>query len=258
MPFRTISTVAFLLIATAPTTPLLAGTTALTVANPGFESPSYPQCGFSAAQNWSATSSGGAWHPGSQQQCGFYFGGPPAEGSQIGFINGPGAFLHQTLASTLAPSTKYQLLVEVGRRADGYDFDGYRIELRAGGIVLAEDPGVLDPAPGTWATSSICAEIGVSHAALGLPLEIRLYSTAGIQANFDDVRLFASAPDGRCETLSGLPADLDGDGDVDGGDLGLLLGAWGACPACDLCTADLNGDCVVDGADLGILLGSWG
>ena len=24
-------------------------------------------------------------------------------------------------------------------------------------------------------------------------------------------------------------ADLDGDGDVDGADLGLLLGAWGAC-----------------------------
>ena len=50
--------------------------------------------------------------------------------------------------------------------------------------------------------------------------------------------------------------DLNGDGVVDGADLGLLLGAWGACAAS--CEADLNGDGVVDGADLGLLLGAWG
>ena len=48
--------------------------------------------------------------------------------------------------------------------------------------------------------------------------------------------------------------DLNGDGQVDGVDLGLLLGAWGtANPA-----ADLNGSGNVDGVDLGLLLGSWG
>lgn len=54
--------------------------------------------------------------------------------------------------------------------------------------------------------------------------------------------------------LAALPSgDLNGDGVVDGADLGLLLGAWdGADPI-----ADLNGDGVVDGADLGLLLGSW-
>ncbi|HMN96893.1 MAG TPA: right-handed parallel beta-helix repeat-containing protein [Phycisphaerales bacterium] len=46
--------------------------------------------------------------------------------------------------------------------------------------------------------------------------------------------------------------DLDGDGAVDGADLGLLLGAWGTA------AADLDGDGVVDGADLGLLLGAWG
>jgi hypothetical protein len=48
--------------------------------------------------------------------------------------------------------------------------------------------------------------------------------------------------------------DLNGDGSVDGIDLGILLGSWGG-PAGP---ADLNGDGSVDGVDLGILLGNWG
>jgi len=51
-----------------------------------------------------------------------------------------------------------------------------------------------------------------------------------------------------------LLGDLDGDAQVNGADLGLLLGAWGTCSACD---ADLDADGQVDGTDLGILLGSW-
>lgn len=49
--------------------------------------------------------------------------------------------------------------------------------------------------------------------------------------------------------------DLNGDGSVDGADLGLLLGNWG-CTGLD-CDGDLNGDNVVDGADLGLMLGDW-
>lgn len=51
-----------------------------------------------------------------------------------------------------------------------------------------------------------------------------------------------------------IPGDLNGDGVVDGADLGGLLGSWGLCAGCP---ADLNGDGVVDGADLGILLSNW-
>ena len=50
------------------------------------------------------------------------------------------------------------------------------------------------------------------------------------------------------------PGDLNGDGVVDGADLGLLLGAWGSTTNA---AADLSDDGVVDGADLGLLLGSW-
>lgn len=48
--------------------------------------------------------------------------------------------------------------------------------------------------------------------------------------------------------------DLNGDGIVNGADLGLLLVAWGPCPGC---AADLNRDGAVTGADLGILLAAW-
>jgi phosphodiesterase/alkaline phosphatase D-like protein len=47
-------------------------------------------------------------------------------------------------------------------------------------------------------------------------------------------------------------ADLNGDGAVDGTDLGLLLVQWGGAGS-----ADLNGDGTVDGADLALLLSTW-
>lgn len=55
---------------------------------------------------------------------------------------------------------------------------------------------------------------------------------------------------------SSCPADLTGDGRVDGTDLGVLLGAAGGTG--DIDGADLNGDGIVDGSDLGLLLAAWG
>jgi trimeric autotransporter adhesin len=49
------------------------------------------------------------------------------------------------------------------------------------------------------------------------------------------------------------PGDLNGDGQVDGADLGLVLAAWGSSAP----DADLNDDGIVDGADLGLLLAVW-
>ena len=48
-------------------------------------------------------------------------------------------------------------------------------------------------------------------------------------------------------------ADLNGDGVVNGADLGSLLAQWGQ-PG----TGDLNGDGIVGGADIGIMLANWG
>lgn len=53
---------------------------------------------------------------------------------------------------------------------------------------------------------------------------------------------------------STCPADLNGDGVVNGGDLGMLLAAWGTGGT----PADFDGNGAVNGADLGTLLASWG
>ncbi len=49
------------------------------------------------------------------------------------------------------------------------------------------------------------------------------------------------------------PADLDGDDQVGGSDVGVMLSQWGG-PG----TGDLDGDGVVGGADFGLLLSAWG
>jgi hypothetical protein len=56
-----------------------------------------------------------------------------------------------------------------------------------------------------------------------------------------------------CTVATPCPADLSGDGVVDGGDLGILLAQWGG-PG----SGDLDGSGVVDGADLGSILASFG
>jgi hypothetical protein len=57
-----------------------------------------------------------------------------------------------------------------------------------------------------------------------------------------------------CEPLGKLDGDLNGDGAVNGLDLGLFLVAWGSTGANP---ADFNGDGVVNGTDLGLLLVNW-
>ena len=54
-------------------------------------------------------------------------------------------------------------------------------------------------------------------------------------------------------TKSPIEGDLDGDGCVGAGDLGMLLAAWGALED----PADLDGDGEVAASDLGVLLANW-
>lgn len=70
---------------------------------------------------------------------------------------------------------------------------------------------------------------------------------AGID-NFQIEEILCSLP---------CPADLTGDGLIDGVDLATVLGAWGTTGTPGF-PSDINVDGVVDGADLAIVLGSWG
>ena len=54
------------------------------------------------------------------------------------------------------------------------------------------------------------------------------------------------------------PGDIDGDGQVGPGDLGLLIASWGSCPGSGECPADVDGNGAVNAGDLGLLVGAWG
>jgi hypothetical protein len=119
----------------------------------------------------------------------------------------------QQLAATLEPDTHYALSVEVGNIAscaglvspylgffDLDGFPGYRVQLLAGGVVIAEDAGALTPGEGLWETANVQLTTGASHPQLGQPLAIRLVNrhqpdvagVSGLEVDFDDVRLDAS------------------------------------------------------------------
>jgi hypothetical protein len=61
-----------------------------------------------------------------------------------------------------------------------------------------------------------------------------------------------------CEqgTPCDCPSDLNGDGVVNGADIGAILAFWGPNPV--FAAADITRDGQVNGADLGALLSAWG
>lgn len=95
-----------------------------------------------------------------------------------------------------------------------------------------------------------------------------VFSSSNSLPLFVDSRVCANSPDqifgpyeqsgescaeSLCDAcFNACPADLDGNGEVSGGDLGLLLVAWGPCDSD--CPEDLDGDGVVGGSDLGVFL----
>jgi hypothetical protein len=70
----------------------------------------------------------------------------------------------------------------------------------------------------------------------------------------DDVQLYTLST--TIVAVAPRIGDFDGNGIVNGGDLGILLALWG--PISCGSRYDLNNDCVIDGGDLGIFLADWG
>jgi len=198
--------------------------TLLTVQNAGFETPFLADNTFNVSSpgpsGWSAygtinhnNRSIGAVNPTGST---LYPGGAP-EGRNVGVVflmDNPGnqsqfagieSGLVQTLAATLQTNTRYTLTVEVGNMANDPSpsntfvftgFPGYRVDLLAGGQVIASDNNSLLPSEGTFLTSQFSLSIGASHVLAGQSLGIRLVNLnagPGIEVNFDNVRLDATA-----------------------------------------------------------------
>lgn len=144
---------------------------------------------------------------------GLYPGGAP-QGSNVALVflwrmqtDGIPAGYSQELAHALLPGTHYTLRVEVGNIADlggaSYSLDGfpgYRVELLAGGAVIAMDDDTLAPPEGQFEESVVEVTTPMSGPEIGLPVSIRLLNlnkaSSGIEVNFDDVRLEAAPAGG--------------------------------------------------------------
>lgn len=125
---------------------------------------------------------------------------------------------------------------------------GARVKARIGETTLLR---VLDGGHGYGSSSEDIVHFGLGTATVIDELTIEL--PPGYVLTLTNVavnqRLLIEAPS---------ITDLNGDGVVDGADLGSLLGVWGPVSGKAGRVADFNRDGVVDGGDLGTMLGQWG
>jgi hapalindole H/12-epi-hapalindole U/12-epi-fischerindole U synthase len=212
-PFRYLARVALCLLPLL--SPPIAAAAPVTIANPSFEQPLTPPDSFIvgavAPPGW--TSFGnlnmssrvvGVVNPNDT----ILYVEPVPDGDNVGVtffqnFSGDEAGMQQTLAATLQLSTGYTLTVEIGNMASApppndFDFDGfpgYRVELLAGGVVIASDENTQLPGEGRFLTSTVEVTTGPSHPQAGQALGIRLTNldaAPGTEVNFDDVELDAT------------------------------------------------------------------
>ncbi len=151
-----------------------------------------------------------------------FFNSTAPDGDRVGILFNSGAegtgeygFQQTLVGSTLQANTTYTLSVEVGNIASGFatngvffdlnEFPGYRVDLLAGGIVVAQDDDSLAINEGEFATSTVILNVGSTHAQLGTDLAIRLVNlnqvpigftpatSPDLEVDFDHVRFDATS-----------------------------------------------------------------
>lgn len=160
--------------------------------------------------NKTAAADGGIWNPTSASYPGASGSGTPegASGRNVAYVFNinsvaPGLemTISQTVGAILSPDTLYDLTVAVGNRLPDNPHDttygGYRIELLAGGTVIAFQEDELIPTAGTFADVSLSIFSGDLDPALyGQSLTVRLSQTSDVQGaatDFDNIRFIATA-----------------------------------------------------------------
>ncbi len=169
----------------------------------------YNPDGLIPAKRTKWTSNNGVGHVGQNEGQLFYNQKPP-EGENIAFVylaQKPGsgiAGLEQTLDAVLEPNTNYTLIVDIGNFGGVFKggsfagFPGYRVELLAGGTVLAADDNTVHIKDKEFKTSTVTFTAKPNNPYLGQKLGIRLINLlqgtfSGL--DFDNVRLTAEPVD---------------------------------------------------------------
>ncbi len=260
------------------------GAVALPIINAGFEDPvlgegnrqltvpgwTQGRYDVSAPTVWIVGPSGaGVWNPDTSG----YGHGSAFEGSNMAFTTSAAGYdtgLSQVLlgySCALQADATYVLSVVVG---NPYLYNlgptaDYRIELVAGGVVLASATGPPPADDTTWATARLTYNSGPAPVQLGQQLEIRLLAkdfASAYKVDFDDVRLDATFahpiadPNGPYSVVIGTGSlSLDGSRSLPSDGSSLSLYEW-----------DLNNDGIfgdVTGLlpapiDYATLMGNWG
>lgn len=127
------------------------------------------------------------------------------------------------------------------------------------GTVESDFTHPVDPALGVSMLEGMCWEdiksaYAGSGGGMGIDLaHTRLAAIRFVRISVATDAMFLPELDAMADVAPRPRADFDRNGRVDGGDLTILLGAWGAHEP----RFDLDGDGVVTGGDLTILLGDW-
>ncbi|BCX46799.1 hypothetical protein HAHE_07070 [Haloferula helveola] len=200
------------------------GQVSIPIENPGFELPVLTDANTGVPDGWTAYNSPSVW--GSWNPTVLDFDTQAPEGSNVAYVFGssPDAGLSQVLSgaySTFQADASYTLTVEVGDSYP-YTYDGYVVQLVAGGTVLAEDDNSNPPSTGAFATATVNYSYDAADAGLvGQALEIRLLSKqlsggSGGEVEFDDVDLSVTflnpvaEPGGPYLLADGVSLELDG------------------------------------------------
>lgn len=125
------------------------------------------------------------------------------------------------------------------------------------------DVSISNNGGGSWVALETVTDSTSTWVTVEFPIESVITPTSQMQLRFvcgdynegsvvecgvDNLRVFGL----NCDDES-IPGDLNGDGRVDGADVGIFLAVWGTSDP----DADLNGDGTVTGADLGLLIAVW-
>ena len=246
------------------------------IVNAGFEDPVLADGDYPfATPGWTKINdpggSTGTWNPDATGDIWYGYGGNAPEGDNVAWVYpdpNQESGLAQVLTETFAADTTYTLTVQVGNNSY-YDWLGYKVQLLAGGTVIAEDDSGIEPADDDFALSTVPYTYDAGDAALvGQPLEIRLLAASvdglEVDTDFDDVVLTADPPFPAPAGVQTVTLTVEVTDDVGSLADTMMIDVYGdACKAAlgagldPIELTDHDGNCITGFEDLVKLVAVW-